>query len=243
MHTLKYRHRKNLITDIILLLLLNILAWLLFAEVELFELLYEFSRSHEDLQIDEFIPLTFVLMISFMYFAIRRWIDSVKFAAFAEEQASTDPLTELLNRRAIEYKLSSEWHRFTRYKEPFCLVILDIDDFKTINDNFGHQKGDEVLKDIAEKLEFNTRKTDYCARWGGEEFLILCPVSELAQAIILAEKLRANIGTVLKEGIELSASFGVSQADPDTTLEDLIKRADLALYKAKLKGKNCVVSD
>jgi len=178
-----------------------------------------------------------------MYLAARYWCDSVKFAALAEEQAFRDPLTELLNRHAMEYKLSSEWHRFIRYKELFCLVILDIDDFKMINDNFGHQRGDEVLKDIAEKLELNIRKTDHCARWGGEAFLILCPVSEIAQAIILAEKLRSDICVTLKDGIELSASFGVSQADPDTTLAELIKRTDLALYKAKLKGKNCVASD
>ncbi|WP_019616440.1 GGDEF domain-containing protein [Psychromonas ossibalaenae] len=243
MHTIKYRHKKNLVSDIILLLLLNVLFWLSFGKMELFELLYEYSRSHEELELDEFIPLTFVLMLSFMYFAIRRWIDSVKFAAFAEQQASTDSLTELLNRRAIEYKLASEWHRFIRYKEPFCLVILDIDDFKKINDNFGHLKGDEILKEVAEKLDANTRKTDFCARWGGEEFLILCPVSELAQAIVLAEKLRINIHRAVKGRIELSASLGVSQADPNTSLQDVIKRADLALYKAKLKGKNCVSSD
>jgi len=98
----------------------------------------------------------------------------------------------------------------------------------------------ESKLDIADILLNNMRKTNFCARWSGDEFLILCPVCEIAQAIILAEKLRADMYRTLQDGVELSVSFGVSQADSKNSVEGLLNQAEQALLKAKKKGKNCV---
>lgn len=226
----------------VLIVLFNALFWLYFRDRDLFELLHEYARAHQEYQLEQYIPLILTLMVSFLYFSIRRWRDSVKFAAFAERRVSKDSLTKLYNRRTLESKLLLEWQRFIRYKEPFCLIMLDIDDFKVINDTFGNSEGDRILIEISEKLGNNTRKTDFCARWGGAEFLILCPVSELEAITALAERLRSDIYRLLKDGVELSASLGVSQSDAKKSLEQLIKEVDFSLYKAKKIGGNCVVS-
>ncbi|MCP4323548.1 MAG: GGDEF domain-containing protein, partial [Alteromonadales bacterium] len=137
---------------------------------------------------------------------------------------------------------ATEWDRFLRYHEDFCIVLFDLDDFSDINDNLGHVEGDRILIDVAEMVGSNTRKTDYVARWGEEEFIILCPVCKSEQATIIAEKLRSNLYRTLKDGVELSASFAVAQSDKTASLEELMKRVHLALHKAKGRGKNCVVS-
>ena len=161
---------------------------------------------------------------------------------FAERRVTTDALTKLYNRRMLEAKLVDEWQRFIRYKHPFCLIMVDLDDFKVINDTFGHREGDRILMEVSDKLLSNIRKTDYCARWGGTEFLILCPVSELSAIATLAERLRTDIYGLLKGGVELSVSVGVGQAEPTKSLEALIKELDFSLYKAKKTGGNSVVS-
>ena len=242
MYRFKLQQKKKIIFDIILIISLNTLFWIFIREKDLFELLHEYNRTHQEYQLDKFIPLIFVLLLSFLYFSIRRWRESAKFVMFAERRVSKDALTKLYNRRALESKLLLEWQRFIRYKESFCLIMIDIDGFKLINDSFGHQEGDRVIIEVSEKLFRNTRKTDFCARWGGTEFLILCPVSELPPIVELAERLRADIYCLLKDGIELSISLGVSQADKKKSLEELLKEADFLLYKAKKTGGNCVVS-
>lgn len=242
MNRLKQQQRKRLIVDLLLILIVNAGGWLLFREVALIDELQAVALAHPEYLLEQLIPLLFILLVSLLYFVVRRWRGEVKLAAFAERRGSKDALTKLYNRRTLESKLLTEWDRFIRYKEPFCLIMLDIDDFKVINRTFGHQQGDRILIDISEQLLKATRKTDFCARWGGTEFLIFCPVSELQSIAALAERLRADIYRLLKGGVELSVSFGVSQADPRKSLEALIKATELALYRAKGAGGNCVVT-
>lgn len=156
--------------------------------------------------------------------------------------ASTDPLTGLYNRRSLGEFLAAEMIRVTRYPSPMSLIIFDIDHFKSINDLFGHDVGDDVLRDIAKVIQCNIRKTDIFARWGGEEFIILSPETTGDHAENLAEKLRnavENYDFALPK--KITVSFGVAEYISGETSEQMIKRADKAMYQAKENGRNRVV--
>ena len=236
MYRFKPQQKRKAFFDIVLIVLFNIVFWVFFRDKDLFELLQAY-------QLDKLLPLVFILLISLLYYSIRRWRECVKFTSFAERRASKDALTKLYNRRALESKLLLEWQRFTRYQEAFCLLMIHIDDLKLINDSFGHQEGDRIIIEVSEKLLRNTRKTDSCARWSGSEFLIFCPASELPPVVALAERLRSDIYHLLKDGVELTASLGVTQAEQHKSLDELLKKVEMQLYKARKSGGNCVVSN
>lgn len=164
----------------------------------------------------------------------------------ALKTASTqDPLTGLPNRRLILERLNGEVALVERRDTPFSLALVDVDHFKRINDAFGHDTGDRALIAIAHALTTGLRAYDVCARWGGEEFLILLPETPGPAAVAIAERLRVLVDTLhdpqLPEGIEFSVSIGIAQHRADSPLADTIKRADLALYEAKDKGRNRIV--
>lgn len=234
--------KKSILLDIVLIIFVNVAFIFLFMKMDLFERFYYFTRKYEYIQLDALFSLGITLLFSLIYFISRRWYETYVYSQHASEHASKDSLTKLLNRRAFESHLSAEWDRFLRYHEDFCIVLFDLDDFSHLNEVLGHVEGDRVLLDVAHMLNGNTRKTDLVARWGEEEFIILCPVCKSEQGAILAEKLRASLYRMLKDGVELSASFAVAQSDKSGSLETLMKRMHLALYKAKGRGKNCVVS-
>ncbi len=155
--------------------------------------------------------------------------------------ANRDPLTGLLNRRGIAQFMEHELARAHRYHNPLSVILGDIDYFKTINDSYGHHKGDTVLQKVAEILTANSRAADIVCRWGGEEFLILCPENNLEQSNMIAEKIRCCIEQY-NFGIsdQLTCSFGISEFTAPEKLEQFIARADKALYLAKGAGRNCV---
>lgn len=157
-----------------------------------------------------------------------------------EKQANTDSLTEIYNRRKFMQVASHELSRFKRHKHMFAILMLDIDDFKKINDNFGHDVGDKVIKKFAEIIQGETRDSDCFARWGGEEFIIMLPESDLSGRCILAGKLINLINNFKFDHDErVTVSIGVtSSVESDDNLDDIIIRADHALYKAKDAGKN-----
>lgn len=153
----------------------------------------------------------------------------------------TDKLTGLYNRAYLDEVITAEIKRFNRYEEVFSILICDIDNFKAVNDTFGHIAGDKVLVSIAKILQENIRDVDTAGRWGGEEFLIVCPSSSVEDAAIVANKLREAIANYLFENIGyLSASFGVASINQQQSAEKLIHAADTALYEAKHNGRNCV---
>lgn len=154
----------------------------------------------------------------------------------------TDKLTGLFNRHFIDETIESEVFRADRYNLCFSVVLLDVDHFKQINDTYGHHVGDSVLVEVALILKNNLRKTDLVGRWGGEEFLVVCPETKLADAVHLAEKLRSKIEAHQFSEVErtITASFGVSAYRVDDTVESLIKRVDEALYSSKRNNRNCV---
>jgi diguanylate cyclase (GGDEF)-like protein len=158
-----------------------------------------------------------------------------------QKMASTDSLTGIGNRAGISDILIQEIKKYYAKNQALSLIIVDIDHFKVINDRYGHDRGDEVLKEIANNLKDNIRATDGIGRWGGEEFMLVCPNTTLNNAYQLAEKLRQQFKTLnLSDGIEITGSFGVAGFS-DESIESFIKRADEALYKAKESGRNCVI--
>lgn len=155
--------------------------------------------------------------------------------------SSTDTLTGLYNRFRIDESLEENLQIFKRYNKYFSVIILDIDDFKVVNDTFGHQTGDKILKEFSQVLKKNIRSVDILGRWGGEEFLIISTETNVDEAIKIAEKLKDKIENHTFSKIKtITSSFGVSQISPNDTIRAIIKRADSALYTSKHEGKNRV---
>lgn len=166
-----------------------------------------------------------------------------------EELATHDPVTSLLNRRALYTHAEAELNRATRDRKPLSFVMLDIDHFKSVNDRFGHLMGDKALNVVAATLAHNKRPYDWAGRWGGEEFLLILPSTDLAEATMVAERLRtsiheASIPLTNGETLSLQASLGVASTSqaPDAayTLDLLVHQADEALFRAKRAGRNRV---
>jgi len=160
----------------------------------------------------------------------------------------TDSLTGLLNRRYFEERLSEEFERSRRHKQPFSLIILDIDNFKNLNDSYGHLFGDEILKTTTSVIRRCVRIIDIAARYGGEEFAIILPTTDKSGTSIIAERIRAEIESTISlvrdtgTTINITVSLGIASFPDDASVaEELINNADRALYRAKSQGKNKVV--
>lgn len=156
--------------------------------------------------------------------------------------ASTDSLTGLFNRSHINNVLMKEHSRFQRYKQYFGIIMLDIDHFKQVNDTYGHDAGDKALVQLSKLLNHTVRKSDYAARWGGEEFLITCTTIDDEDLFPIAENIRqvvlnSDFGLASK----LTISLGCAIIQPNESIDELIKRADIALYAAKNNGRNQTV--
>lgn len=151
----------------------------------------------------------------------------------------TDPLTGLLNRRVLMEQMDQEIQKYNRYQTPFSILFIDVDHFKMINDTFGHDKGDRVLKLIGALMNQHTRLTDVCVRWGGEEFMVLAANTDLKNSLQLAEHFRVAIENYDFEiGRKVTVSVGISTMKRDQNKEEMIKVADMALYTAKATGRN-----
>jgi diguanylate cyclase (GGDEF)-like protein len=174
-------------------------------------------------------------------------LDNARLHRIVQMQARIDGLTGLANRRHFEQQLVAERARVERFGGPLAIVIADLDDFKDVNDRFGHPAGDVVLEDFARDLEAGIRDVDLAARWGGEEFVLLLPGTDLDGAVQVGERIRREVEArtvVSNDGdpIEITASFGVSAFPEEPAAERLLGRADAALYAAKRGGKNRVVA-
>jgi len=156
--------------------------------------------------------------------------------------ALTDSLTGLSNRTHMNQILHKEFSRFERHSQRFGIIMLDIDHFKSINDGFGHDTGDEVLKKLASIFEKAIRSSDFMARWGGEEFLICCTTIEEEDLFPIAETIRQLVASTDFEKVkQITASLGCAAIVKGETIGELIKRADVALYEAKNNGRNLSV--
>jgi diguanylate cyclase (GGDEF)-like protein len=159
--------------------------------------------------------------------------------------AITDPLTHVMNRRGITVALLDAMAQAERYDTPLTVAMADIDHFKAVNDNYGHETGDRALAEVAAVLTEQLRMPDKVGRYGGEEFLIVLPHTALAQGRKIAERVRAAVAKAAIEfdgkRLSLTVSIGVTQFHKGEDLEQLLSRADQALYEAKNAGRNRVV--
>jgi len=158
-----------------------------------------------------------------------------------ENASVTDALTELFNRRRLDQVFDQEMERAGRYGHALSLILTDVDRFKVVNDSHGHQIGDQVLQQISAILRHAVRSVDVVGRWGGEEFLIICPETTLDGAFAVAEKLRSAVAEAAWPlGLSITNSFGVGQFRPGDSMKDVVARADAAMYRAKTLGRNRV---
>jgi diguanylate cyclase (GGDEF)-like protein len=160
--------------------------------------------------------------------------------------ATIDPLTGLFNRRHFESRIEEEIERARRYGLDLSLLMIDIDDFKQINDTLGHLAGDYLLKQVADILKRSVRVFDVCTRYGGEEFAVLMPGSNRENALAVAERIRSRVASAARDGgplptyVRITVSLGLAVLAEERAAQDLIGRADRALYRAKAEGKNRV---
>ncbi len=159
--------------------------------------------------------------------------------------ANIDPLTELFNRRGLTQFVKKTMDDAVNNETPFCIIICDIDDFKAINDTYGHSCGDYVLQRIAETIKEHTRHNDCICRWGGEEILILLTSCEYDMALRVAEKLRVKMENLVmnynSEEIRFTMTFGIAEYSKELSFDELVDRADEKLYEGKRAGKNIVM--
>ena len=158
------------------------------------------------------------------------------------ELSETDPLTGLLNARGFGARLQAETRRSKRYREPLSLLFLDLDGLKEINDRYGHRAGSDGLRDVGSLIRGELRETDTAARWGGDEFTIIAPNTNKAEALTLAERIRARIA----RQAPMTASIGIATLDSENGVPvdayAVLRDADAAMYEAKRRGKNTVVA-
>jgi diguanylate cyclase (GGDEF)-like protein len=174
-------------------------------------------------------------------------LDNARLHRIVERQALYDELTGLMNRRAIEEALRTEMTRAVRLDQELCLVLADLDHFKTVNDRYGHPFGDEVLRVFARELAESVREIDVAGRWGGEEFALVLPGIGLSEGAAIAERIRQKTSTLdmrtpVGDRVALTASFGIACFPADGDVEDLVASADEALYRAKRTGRDHVVT-
>jgi diguanylate cyclase (GGDEF)-like protein len=192
--------------------------------------------------------ITIGLLVVITYFLTWRLVINLDEAQVRlKKLASTDELTSLKNRRTIMQDLEEEFERAERQQGKFCIIVLDIDHFKLINDSFGHPFGDLVLQNVSICIKETLRRYDSVGRIGGEEFLVISPGSDLSDAITLAERILLHIRELEvnedDKAVRVTVSAGAALYMPgDKGVQDLLKRADGALYRAKEEGRNRVVA-
>jgi diguanylate cyclase (GGDEF)-like protein len=241
-------------------IIFSCLSTLVMIYLEAFERLYIFIRSFAPFQLGEisvFFPS--FLAIGFTCFSYRRIkeLESEVFKRKALERtlresekkfkglSITDDLTRLYNSRYFYHRMGMEVARAVRYKHPLSVLLLDIDNFKNFNDNYGHLAGDDVLKKLGKTMNLSIRKTDSAYRYGGEEFAVILPETSGSDAVVVSERIRKafenEIFTPLpNHHVRTTVSIGVGEYENTEKIEGFLKRVDTALYVAKEKGKNRV---
>jgi diguanylate cyclase (GGDEF)-like protein len=228
--------------------------------LEAFEKLYIYTQSFELFGFGEIaVFLPSFLAIGFVLYSLRR-IEELKSEIIRRRKAEnklqksermykelsiTDALTQLYNSRYFYSKLEEELYRSVRYKHPLSLLLIDIDDFKLLNDNYGHLEGDNVLSMSGKIIKACLRKTDSAYRYGGEEFTVILPGIGFEAAVNVAERIRKQISIhkfafISNQALHITVSIGACRLEPGEEMRAFVKRADKAMYTAKKNGKNRV---
>lgn len=225
--------------DLILVGFANLGVLLLSSQVNLSFWLEGLAFSGADL----FIPLSISLSLSLVYLLERKRRLAVQERDRFMRESRHDNLTGLYNRQYLQDSATIELERTKRVPSTFSVIMLDIDDFKKINDSEGHNIGDKVLTEFAQILGQTVRQIDVVARWGGEEFIILCRDTNDEGAFTLAGKIKQSLKeTDFSCNQKVTASTGVASVEEAQNLEDLIKLADERMYEAKRQGKDRIVN-
>ena len=164
-----------------------------------------------------------------------------------KNRALNDALTKIPNRMAFDDRMNSEYGRWKRYQSRLALCLIDIDKFKGINDTYGHKAGDIVLRTVAEKCASRIRASDFFCRYGGEEFALILPETNIDAALRVAEALRETIEKCTfqygEKTVPITICCGLAEFKGNDSIDSAFKRADRALYKAKASGRNCCVAE
>lgn len=232
-------HKKCIKRELCLLLIFNLTSLWALTSTNLLDKLHSISTKCDSFEFNELITTSFILSFSFALFAYHRWREELKILSNMYVLAIKDQLTGAYNRRYIIDFLTAEIDRSKRTSSTFSVIIIDVDDFKNINDQYGHNTGDIALSQLAELLNKSIRSTDILARWGGEEFLIACPETDIKGTLNLAEKIQFSVTNHNFPDIKkVTISMGISSYQKQDCIKSLISRADKLLYKAKKLGKN-----
>lgn len=252
---------SSALKELLAVIVFAVLCTLVMIYLEAFEKLYRYTQSFELTGFGEIaVFLPSFLAIGFVLYSLRR-IEELKSEIIRRRKAEnklqksermykelsiTDALTQLYNSRYFYSKLEEEIYRSVRYKHPLSLLLIDIDDFKALNDRYGHLEGDEVLSMSGTIIKDCLRKTDTAYRYGGEEFTIILPGIGLEAAINAAERIRKQISThkftSSDQALHITVSIGACRLEPGEEMKAFVKRADKAMFVAKQEGKNRVSS-
>jgi len=200
-----------------------------------------YSTEFKSRLIYSFLTVTFLSAL-YEYSRVQSYKHALELGKKYQQLAHFDPLTNLSNRRDALCILKYEQTRLLRNKEPLAIVLCDVDHFKKINDQYGHNAGDAVLVELAEIFSDNIREQDCVARWGGEEFLFIFPQTSAKNANIIAEKIQQKLQAHLvhynSENIKVTVSMGIEQLNGEQSIDEVINSADKYLYQAKNSGRN-----
>ncbi len=251
---------SSALKELLAVIVFAVLCTLLMIYLEAFEKLYIYTQSFELFGFGEIaVFLPSFLAIGFVLYSLRR-IEELKSEIIRRRKAEnklqksermykelsiTDALTQLYNSRYFYSKLEEEIYRSLRYKHPLSLLLIDIDDFKILNDNYGHLEGDKVLSMSGKIIKSCLRKTDSAYRYGGEEFTVLLPEIGFQAAMNVAERIRKQISahwftTISDQALHITVSIGACRLEPEEEMKAFVKRADKAMYVAKKEGKDRV---
>ncbi len=230
-----YRSDKNFWIDVFILFTAVIFTGILLSALDLTETFYEFSRKHEEYDLDEIILTLAISSVYLSIFLLRR-LSELREALI---KANTDSLIGILNRRKGSEYIARAIKKLKTKKNSASIIMFDIDNFKNINDTYGHDIGDYVLKEIIVILNNIVRSDDILIRWGGEEFMVLCPNADLVSSSQLAERFRKSFEEYDFDKVpKVTASFGVIELNASEKLREQIIKVDDNLYKSKKNGKN-----
>ena len=231
------REHKTILIDSVSLICATALTGIILGYYEVTEWVFQFSREHEEFELDELILTAAIFAVYLLFFVFRRFYELKQLMLVS----NCDPLIGITNRRRGDELLEQEVMRVNRHDYESAIILLDIDNFKSVNDTYGHPVGDAVLKELSHRVREQIRGGDSFVRWGGEEFLVLSHRATLEDAKTLAERLRSAIEKKpFAEVGRVTVSIGVSLLYKGTTAKKQIDLADQGLYTSKRLGKNQV---
>ena len=205
--------------------------------------LFVFLANERSLEVGNLISWASVMTLSALCIGTLSDELNGRYEAHVSE-TRTDSLTNIPNRRSFDSELARQLSKWKSQNVQFSLAIADIDHFKRLNDNYGHQAGDKMLHDVARSLETTIRKTDFVARYGGEEFAIIMPNTTREEAAEIAERVRMDVQATRffhqRSKLRMTISVGITEASVDDDSQEMIRRADDALYASKQAGRNCI---